>query len=134
MNDGVTVRIVTKYYPGMKSVTHQGIIYFVKAKEKTADSKYEDMQTLEFNIELSTNQYINWNRFEYIFVFLSKIKKKYEANDIDANIKTVNTCFAHWVKEKDIKSYGDDLEVAPSTLVDIYQYFDAVIKRTHSLQ
>ena len=46
---------------------------------------------------------------------------------------TVNNVFAHWVKEIDVKSYGDDLQVAPSTLVDIYQYFDAVIKRMHSL-
>ena len=72
MNDGVTERIVTKCYPGMKSLTYQGIIYFMEDKEKTADSKYEDMQTLEFNIELPANQYINWNRFHICFPIKNK--------------------------------------------------------------
>ena len=37
-------RSVTKCHAGMKFLPYHDIIYFVEATEKTADSKYEDMQ------------------------------------------------------------------------------------------
>lgn len=50
------------------------------------------------------------------------------ANDIDANMITVNDFFAYWIKEKDIAKYGDNLQIVPINTTDIYRYSDAVLK------
>lgn len=52
------------------------------------------------------------------------------ANDIDANMITVNHFFAYWIKEKDIARYGDNLQIVPINTTDIYQYSDAMLKNT----
>lgn len=42
---------------------------------------------------------------------------------------TANKFFAHWVKETDIKRYGDDLQITPTTNpFEIYRYSDAQLK------
>ena len=61
-------RSITKCHAGMKSLPYHGIISFVEATNKTADSKYEDMQIKKFNIALPASQYINWNRFHICFL------------------------------------------------------------------
>ena len=52
------------------------------------------------------------------------------ANDIDANMITVNYFFAYWIKEKDIARYGDNLQIVPINTTDIYRYSDAMLKNT----
>ena len=40
-----------------------------------------------------------------------------------------NYFFAHWIKEIDIKCYGDDLQILPTdNPTDIYRYFDKILK------
>ena len=53
-----------------------------------------------------------------------------EASNIAANMITVNNYFfAHWIKEIDIKCYGDDLQILPTdNPTDIYRYFDKILK------
>ena len=42
---------------------------------------------------------------------------------------TVNNFFAHWIKEIDIKRYGDEIPILPLTNTDdIYKYSDAMLK------
>lgn len=50
------------------------------------------------------------------------------ANNIDANMITVNYFFAYWIKEKDIARYGDNLQIVPINTTDIYRYSDAMLK------
>ena len=51
------------------------------------------------------------------------------ANDLADDVITVNNCFAHWIKELDIKRYGDNIPILLLTNTDeIYQYFDAILK------
>ena len=42
---------------------------------------------------------------------------------------TVSNFFAHWIKEINIKRYGDDIPILPLTnTVEIYKYSDAMLK------
>ena len=60
--------------------------------------------------------------------FPLRIKKRTNnSNNILATEIPVNNFFVHWIKEIDIKHYGDDLPVLPLTNTDeIYQYSDAM--------
>ena len=50
-------------------------------------------------------------------------------NDLPAGYIPVNNCFAHWIKEIDIKRYGDDITILPlSNTVDIYRYSEEMLK------
>ena len=54
-------------------------------------------------------------------------KKLNAANDIDDDLITVNTFFAHLLKEMDIRRYGDDVRKLPTNnTVDIHRYFNAM--------
>ena len=45
---------------------------------------------------------------------------------------TVNIFFAHFVKEIDIKRYGNDIRILPTNnTVDVYRYSDAVLRYMH---
>ena len=42
---------------------------------------------------------------------------------------TVNNFFAHWIKEIDIKKYGDNIPILPlSNTVNIYRYSNTMLK------
>ena len=60
-------------------------------------------------------------------VFPLRIKKRTnQANHTLALEITVNNFFGHWIREIDIKRYGDDLPILPLTnTVEIYKYSDA---------
>ena len=60
-----------------------------------------------------------------------KIKKSSNvANDLANAVITVNNFFARWIKELDIKRYGDDIHILPLTnTVEIYKYSDAILKQ-----
>lgn len=99
-----------------------------------ADSTYKDLQILEFNIKLATNQYMNWNSV-YICLPIKIKGSANEENTIAANMITVNNFFAHRIKEIDIKHYGDDLQTLPFQnyklkiyKIYIYRYSDAILK------
>ena len=50
-------------------------------------------------------------------------------NDIAAGVITVNNFFPLWIKEIDIKRYGDDIPILPVTnTVDVYRYSDELLK------
>ena len=53
-----------------------------------------------------------------------QIKKSTNTNDnIDDDFMTVNNFFTHFIKEIDIRRYGDDIRILPTNnTVDIYRY------------
>ena len=56
---------------------------------------------------------MNWNSV-YIYLPIQIIKNTHATADIDANMITVNNFFTYWIKEIDIKRYGDDLQILPT--------------------
>ena len=63
-------------------------------------------------------------------VSLMKIKKSSNiAYDLTDDVITVNNFFAHWIKELDVKRYGNDIPILPLTYkVEIYKYSDVILK------
>ena len=59
-----------------------------------------------------------------------QIKKSTNTDaDIDDDFMTVNNFFTHFIKEIDIRRYGDDIRILPTnSTVDIYRYSDAMLK------
>ena len=56
-------------------------------------------------------------------------KKSDKAQQIDANMITVNNFFGHWFTDIDIRRYPDDMSILPTNnSVDIYQYFNMEMK------
>ena len=117
-----------QHLPGLAKPLYQGQIKGTIEKRAYADDTYKDLKTVEFNIQLSSNQYMNFHNVH--LVFRMKIKKSTNvANNLTATDITVNNFFAHWIKEIDIKRLGDDTPVLPTTnTVEIYKYSDAILK------
>ena len=100
----------------------------IDTRQKVAHQSYTDMGQLNFQILLTDNYCINLNSIHVSFPM--KIKKKNNQNlDIDNDLITVNTFFAHFVKEVSVTNYGSDKELKPTfSPYEIYQYFDAMLK------
>ena len=106
----------------MAKPLYQGQLKGTIQTKAYAEDTYKDLKTVEFNIQLSSNQYMNFHN-----VHLEK--KTNNANDILATEITVNNFFAHWIKEIDIKWLGDNVPILPTTnTVEIYKYSDAMLK------
>ena len=117
-----------RYLPGLAKPLYQGQIKGTIEKRAYDDDAYKDLKTAEFNIQLSSNQYMNFHNVHLVFPM--KIKKSTNvANNLMATDITVNNFFAHWIKEIDIKRLGDDTPILPTTnTVEIYKYSDAILK------
>ena len=71
---------------------------------------------------------MNWNSI-HIYLRIKIKSKAVVANNIAANMMTVNNFFVLWIKEINIKRYGDDLEIVlTNNVTDIYRYLDAILK------
>ena len=91
-----------RYIPGLAKPLYQGQIKGTIEKKLYADDTYKDLKTAEFNIQLNSNQYMNFHNLHIVFPL--KIKKSTDDDDnIDATLITVNNFFTHWIKEIDIK-------------------------------
>ena len=103
-----------------KKPAHQRQIDGTLTKNAYAGDTYKGLKVAEFNIKLINNQYMNFHNV--YLVFPMKIKKSYSvANDLADDVITVNNFFGHWIKELDIKRYGDDIPILPLTnTVEIY--------------
>ena len=125
---GSVPRNLIRYIPGLVKPIYQGQISSTVEKKAYADDTYRNLKIATFNIQLIANQYMNFHNV--LLVFPLKIKKKTdEANNIDDNEIPVNNFFTHWIKEIDIKRYGDNHPILPLTnTVKIYKYSDAKLK------
>ena len=119
---------LVRYLPRLAKLLYQGQIKGTIEKKAYADDTYKDLKTAEFNIQLSSNQYMNFHNVHLVFPM--KIKKRTNvANDLTATDTVINNFFAHWIKEIDIKRLGDDTPILPTTnTVEIYKYSDAILK------
>ena len=103
-----------RYIPGLSQIAYQGQIHSteIKKKKKNVDDTYKNEKVIEFNIPLAANHYTNIQNMHICFPI--KIKSALDNNnDIAAGVITVNNFFAQWIKELDIKSYGDDIPILP---------------------
>ena len=113
MKRGTVDAELIRYLPGITDISYQGMIYVARIKKVPVDSTHKDFQTLEFNIKLPANQYMNLNSVHICLPIQIKIKTD-PTDNVPAGTITENNLFAHWIKEIDIKQYGDDLQILPS--------------------
>ena len=127
-NTGKTKNDLVRYIPGLTKPAHQGQIDGTLTKKAYANDTFKGFKVVEFNIKLTNNQYMNFH--DVYLLFLMKIKKSSDvANYLADDVITVNNFLAHWIKELDIKRYGDDFSILPLTnTVEIYKYSDAMLK------
>ena len=91
-----------RYIPGITKPAYQGQLEGTLTKKVYAGDTYKGHRVAEFNIKLTSNQYMNFHNVH--LVFPAKIKKT--ANNtanLDATVMTVSNFFAHWIKEIYIK-------------------------------
>ena len=119
---------LVRYLPGLTKPLYQGQLKGTTKRKAFADDTYKDLKVAEYTIQLSNNEYMNFHSVHLVFPM--KIKKKsHVANNIRATEITVNNFFAHWLKEIDIKSLGDDIPILPTTnTILIYRYSDRLLK------
>ena len=79
-------------------------------------------------LDLTASTYTNYSTME-ICLPLKFTKKSNKAQQMDANMITVNNFFGHWFTDIDIRRYPDDMSILPTNnSVDIYQYFNMEMK------
>ena len=76
---------LVRYLPGLAKPLHQGQIGVTIEKKAYADDTYKDLRTAEFNIQLSSNQYMNFHNVHLVFPL--KIKKKQMLRMISLTLK-----------------------------------------------
>ena len=123
MNSGVTDKEVTRYLSWMDRLRYQGLIYFVKTISEPVNLTQEDLQTVEFRIKLSANQYVNLNSIHVCFTI--KIKRKLKTLvQIWLRLKiSLNAALGKLKQKKN----GNDLQVARRSVVGFCWYFDVMI-------
>ena len=63
-----------RYFPGLAKPLYQGQLKGTLPKKTFANDRYKDLNTAEFTIQLSANQYMNFHSVHLVFPL--KIKKK----------------------------------------------------------
>ena len=113
-----------RYIPGGSEVLRQGKIFNIVSKKVYALSTYTDKKTLEFTIELAANTYTNMMTLVVPIYF-----KKSTDKTADVDVVTVNTFFAGWLKEIDIRGYPNGVRILPTNkTVEVYNYAAQQIK------
>lgn len=109
-----------RYIPGLAKICYQGQLHLTKVKRKYVDDTYKNKKVIEFNVQLTKGHYTNFQNIHFCFPLKFKSAAN-NGNNLAANTVTVDNFFAHWIKEIDIKRYGDDIPILPITnMVDIY--------------
>ena len=105
-------------------IGYQEQVSGTETKRKYTHESYKNKKVIEFNVQLTANHYTNFQNVHLCFPI--KIKSAADNdNDIAAGVITVNISFAHSIKEIDIKRYGDNKSIFPSTnTIDVYRYSD----------
>ena len=125
-NTGKTSYNILKSITGLAKIGYQGQLSKIATKRKY--EPYKNKTVIEFNVQLTENRYTN---FQNVHLCVS-IKMKSAAdndNNIAAGVIKVKIFLAHWIKEVDIKRYGDNTPILLLTnTVDIYRYSQELLK------
>ena len=117
-----------RYLPGMAKISRQGQIYSVHPQRVYASPNWSDLKTFEFSMLLTADTATNFNNM-HLCIPLQIKKSTNTANDLDDDLITVNNFFVHFIKEIDIRRYGDEIRILPTNnTVIIYRYSDAMLK------
>ena len=96
--------------PRIIKPVYQGYLEGTLTKKAYADDTYKGHRVAEFNVKLRNSQYMNFHNVHLVFPM--KIKKSTNnATNLDATLMTANNLFTHWIKEIDIKRYGDKIPI-----------------------
>ena len=107
---------------------YQGQLNYIDTKKSHASSTYTDMEQLEFVIELPADTFLNFSTIQ-LCLPLTFRKRTNKAQALDDDMIPVNNFFTHWIKDVNIKRYGDDIAILPiNKTLDIYRYSDAMLK------
>ena len=97
MDWGIYDADIPRYIPGTLDLVFQGMVENIMNIEQPPDTTYSDKEILDFELILDNNYYTNLKRLHLCFpIRFRKLPKA--AHNLDADIYTVNTFFAHWVK------------------------------------
>ena len=119
---------LSRYYPNILPITRQSQIAGEVPRKAYASITYSDKKQLEFVIDLTANTYSNYSTME-ICIPIKFMKKSNKAQQMDANMITVNNCFGPWFTDIDIRRYPDNMMILPTNnSVNIYQYSNAQMK------
>ena len=111
---------IASYIPGTLDLVFQGMLDKITTSEQPAHLSYKDKETLDFQLFLDKNQYINLNSLHTCFRKLTN-----PAQDLADDINFI----AHWIKEINIMKHGTNKQLVPTTTpLEIYQYSDAMLK------
>lgn len=103
-------------------------MHLTETKRKYADESYKSKKVIEFNVQLTANHYINFQKVHLCFSIKIKLAADND-KDITADVITVNNFYTHWIKEINIKRYGVDIPILLLTnTVNIYRYSDELLK------
>ena len=108
-----------RYIISLAKVGYQGQLHSTEMKRKYAD---DTKKIIEFNVQLTKGHYTIFQNVHLCLPLKFKLAVD-NNNSITAGLMRVNNVFVHWIKEIDIKRYGDDMPILPLTnMVNIYQY------------
>ena len=92
---------LSRYYPNILPITRQSQIPREVPRKAYASITYSDKKQLEFVIDLTADTYSNYSTIE-ICIPIKFMKKSNKAQQMDANMITVNNIFGHWFTDIDI--------------------------------
>ena len=72
-----------KHIPGLAKTAYQGQLHSTETKRKYADDSYKNKKVIEFNVQLTANQYTNFQNVHLCFPIKVKLVTD-EDNDITA--------------------------------------------------
>lgn len=109
-----------KYICGLVKIGYQGQLHLTETKRKYADESYKSKKVIKFNVQLTANHYINFQKVHLCFPIKIKLAADND-KDITADIIPVNNFYTHLIKEINIKRYGVDMPILLLTnTVNIY--------------
>ena len=87
---------LSRYYPNILPIARKSQIAGEVTRKAYASITYSDKKQLEFVIDLTANTYNNYSTME-ICIPIKFTKKSNKAQQMDANMITVNNFLGHWL-------------------------------------
>ena len=110
---GKADKSLARYVPNLLPVTRQNEVAGSFPRKAFASVSYLGKKNLEFILELVANTYSNYCTMELVLP-IQITKNTTKAAQLDADMITVNNCFARWITDIDIRRYPDDTRILPT--------------------